>query len=194
MQLKVRSRAARYVGNAVDLANWAPPRIQRTSDDGEMIFEHPPTVASCKMVNPAGFVVYVPLQNGMGRPSPNDPYRLQIGAEKLEKGFLPYGDCPIGLGLSGNLPAKFRDRPPCRMAADGHPIGDEHPCECVVAAIEARSNKQTERMAEDEIRRKPKDARELDQRDKAIEKLSDAIMTLNERNTGGKKRKGSDEE
>jgi len=178
MQLKIKSRAPRYQGAAVDLGVWKPPQQRRINDDGEVVIEKLPTVASCKMVNPAGAVIYLPLQNGMGRPRPNDPYRLQIAAEKMAKGFVPYGNCPRSLGLAHLLPKHLRDGSPCKLSADGHAVDDEHCCPCVEALIAARQGKQSAEMTSLEERQRSKADREIELRERQIGALTGAIETL----------------
>jgi hypothetical protein len=116
----------------------------------------------------------------MARQAKNDPYRLYKVEEKSRLGFVPYGKCPKAAGLSEWVPEKLRDSGPCKLAADGHPIGNEHACRCVVEIIKLRNGSNAVQMKELEDRHRSKEMRETDQRERQISAQSSATEKLTE--------------
>jgi len=156
----------RYVGDAVDISNWVAPTRTRTLPDGEVVIEKLPPSQSMLMIDRAGHVRYIPMHNGSGRPLANDPYWNKKYPEKLDAGMLPYGKCPKAIGLHEKLPASLQtDGTPCRIAADGSPISNMHPCKCIVEIEAIRKRLNTANDAKQESRLKPRDARDAEQRD-----------------------------
>jgi len=159
----------RYVEGTVDLAVWAPPQRLRLSSDGEQVVEKLPTLANMKMLGPSGHVVFVALANGMGRPIPNDPYRNLKLAEKRGLGFLPYGKCPKADGSNDYVADKHKDSAPCKLGADGHALGIDHPCKCIVEIQRLRREKNGKKMDEIEARHLSAEDRAQGQRERQIE-------------------------
>lgn len=172
-ELKISSRIKQYQNKAVDLGKWSPPTMRSLTEDGEIVIEKIPSTAHCKMVKPSGGVHRVPLFNGMGKPSKNNPYFLQISREKLEKGFVPYGQCPKIHGLQKWLPKSVKEGAPCKFDATGEsPIDDGHPCACVVALIEKRRGVQAKTTAEIDKRYQSKEDRQTSDLAKAVSAIS----------------------
>lgn len=171
--LLIASRIKRYQNKAVDLGNWQPPTMRSLTEDGEIVVEKVPSTAHCKMVKPSGGVHRIPLFNGMGKPSKNNPYFLQISREKLEKGFVPYGQCPKIHGLQKWLPKAVKDGAPCKIdATNEFPIDDGHPCACVVALIEKRQGVQAKVTVEIDKRYQSKEDRQTSDLAKAVSAIS----------------------
>lgn len=169
-QVRVKAHVRRYAGDAHDLSDWSPPVLVRrgVNDDGEPfeIHEKVPSSASVKCVKPSGSVTRRVVVCGSGKHSENNAYRLQIIAEMLQKGWIPYGTCPKELGLQKWLPKDMREGTPCKSAVDEdgtlHPIDDEHCCECVNAVEKVRKAAQAKKMAKINERYKTDDSRRLE--------------------------------
>lgn len=98
-----------------------PPIRERYDADGVLIVEKVnPMQVNRKMVHPDGDVVEVSLATGwtVKKTAPgyglsafrNNPYGAQILVEKLEDGFLPFDECPVGKGYKG-FPGGKDDKP-----------------------------------------------------------------------------------
>lgn len=164
----------RFVGDAIDLSNWQAPTRLVQRDDGETVLEKLPPHKSLKVVSKAGMITHVSLVNGSGRPIANDPYGNLKQVEKLDPqrgGMVPYGKCPKAIGLHEALPKPMREGSPCKMSADGHPIGNMHPCKCIVDLIALRTQANNKAEAATEARLKPRDARDAEQRDELHRKF-----------------------
>lgn len=165
---------------AIDLAVWEPPQRIRVAPDGEQIIEKIPSMPSVKMINPKGHIVFVAVANGMAKQARNDPYRLYKMEEKTQMGFVPYGKCPKAEGLHDFVPDNLKASPPCKVAADGHMVGNEHPCACVVEILKLRRAKNDKAMEELEERHRSRQMRETDQRERQIDAQSHATEKLTE--------------
>lgn len=136
----------------VDLAQWAPPtRLRRVPGKARPIVEKLSPIINRKVVDLQGNVVAQPASNGIANRSPNDPYGMQIHAEKLMSnprnrkgtpgGILPYSKCPQGVtGAAVFLEELGIERAtPCTVAADGKSaIDNEHACKCIEEVIKRR--------------------------------------------------------
>jgi hypothetical protein len=136
-----------------DCGTWKPPTKTHLID-GRKVVERLPGVPSLKAVDTAGNVVRIPLHNGGSNSAPMDPFRLVTERWALQDGAIPFGSCPADLPASAraHLPDKLKSRPTCRVAADGHPIGVDHPCQCIVELIEHRRQVHAEKEADSAAR------------------------------------------
>jgi hypothetical protein len=132
------------------------------------------------MLSPAGSVVRVSLANGMGPQSVSDPYKSRVLTVKQTAGFLPYARCPKAAGLGHLIPRALQDTPPCKLAEDGHAIGPEHACKCIVETQKARLAKHNKTMVEVEERHLRQETRETRQREALIDKQSQVFEKLTE--------------
>lgn len=147
-----------------DLANWAPPQRRRPDGDGGFIVEKLSPIAGLRMVDPQGSDVGgatddgrrqwgLPLHNGIANRSPNDPYRTQLLAEKIGKGWVQYGKCPLGVSESlDHLPKSIRyeadgvrSKAPCQTGTNGGRIHAGNPCPCIPALMVARQAKEAKK-------------------------------------------------
>lgn len=169
-QVIVKAHVRRYAGDAHDLTDWSPPVLVRrgVDDNGEPfeIHEKVPSAASVKCVNLAGSITRRVVVCGSGKPAENDAHRLQVVAEMLEKGWVPYGTCPKELGLQKWLPKEQRDGMPCKSSVDEdgthHPIDDEHCCECINTIEKVRKAAQFKKTARVNERFKTDSTRKLE--------------------------------
>jgi hypothetical protein len=160
-----------YVGDAIDLSNWAPPQRKLTRPDGEIVLEKLPQLANVLVLDDRGNSRRLPRANGMGKPIANDPYWNQKKPEKEAAGMIPYGACPKRLGLHDQLPENMRDGAPCKLGADGSPIGNDHPCTCILKLQEVRRKFAEKQNLENEQRLKSRDTRDSEQRDAVFQKF-----------------------
>ena len=178
MQIKTKSYVQRYAGDAVDLGTWQPPTRRRVRD-GEILIEKLPSAAHLLMLKPSGGAHNIQLANGMGRPRANDPYKVQMLSEKMEKGFLPYGSCPKYHGQHRFLPKDIPGAAPCERDATGtHPVSDEHPCNCIVETRKVRLGIARKVNDEQERRQQSKDQRELKATEDQNQLLTKALGAL----------------
>jgi len=82
-----------------------------------------------KVVDPAGNVVTLNLATGYTIRAKNNPYGIQIMAEKLKAGFLPYDECPVATG---------RIKPGPKQAACTETFSKEKCCPHLADVIKAR--------------------------------------------------------
>jgi hypothetical protein len=150
----------------IDLAHWAPPsRLRRVSGKARPLVEKLCPLMNRKVVDLQGNVVPQAASNGIANRSPNDPYGMQIHAEKLmgnprnrkgtPGGILPYSKCPQGVtGAAAHLEDLGIPRStPCEVAADGKShIDNEHACKCIEAVIAKRKAMHNAVEAENEER------------------------------------------
>lgn len=150
----------------IDLANWAPPtRLRKVPGKARPVVEKLCPTINRKVVDLQGNVVPQVAANGMANRSANDPYGMQIHAEKLlgnprnrkgtPGGILPYSKCPQG--VTGAWPhleeLGIARATPCEVAADGKsPISNEHACKCIEAVIALRKEMHNAIEAENEER------------------------------------------
>jgi hypothetical protein len=193
MQIKTKSYVQRYAGDAVDLGTWQPPTRRRLAADGEILIEKLPSAAHLLMLKPSGGAHNIQLANGMGRPRANDPYKVQMLAEKMEKGFLPYGSCPKYNGQHRFLPKDIQATAPCERDATGkHPVNDEHPCNCIVETRKVRLGIARKVNDEQERRQQSKDQRELKATEDQNQLLAKAIGALTDKQESNKRGKKED--
>ena len=175
----------RLQGNAIDLANWKPPRRETTDRHGELATEKLPTQRSRYMLSPAGHGVWVAMHSGSGNRSPNDAHALRTFDEKVRKGFLPFDICPQTLSVHDRIPQAVRGRAACQKGANGGPIKFDNPCACLKEIEALRTAKNEKEMLELERRYLSKEEREKQQRERQIDALEKQNAALAE---GGKKK------
>lgn len=143
-----------------DLANWNPPQRMRQDDDGETIVEKLSPLPGVLAIDPAGNLMVIPTSNGIANRAVNDPYRIQILAEKQAKGWILVGRCPLGsaeahahlpkvvrFNLRDGKPDEKSPKSPCQQGAAGGKITAVNPCKCIAALIEARAEKHNKKQA-----------------------------------------------
>lgn len=152
-----------------DLSKWAPPQRRILDDDGNVTIEKLCPVQHLQMVDLAGNVGPLPLSNGIANRDPNDPYAIQLLAEKVAGGMVQVAKCPLGVSESiPHLPKAVRfkagpdgkpdeksSRAMCRQGANGGPISTKNPCECIALLIAARRarHEKLEAVKEERINR-----------------------------------------
>jgi hypothetical protein len=117
------------------------PQIRRVMQSGHVLYDRPPVVPHLCAIDPAGFIVDVPLHNGGANAAPEEPYRSFIEARKRQVGFIPADRCPLSEGhrvrrLIRNLIPGLADREVCKTAEWELTIrmGDPRPVWVKVAA------------------------------------------------------------
>lgn len=109
--------------------------------DGKPAVEKRPIQRSVLALNPSGHVVWFPLHTGPAQLAKDDPYATRVTYEKskwgtgksAKPGFLFLDRCPQGTpdGYT-NLPDSVRNRPVCRAGANGGPLDQRNPCQCIL--------------------------------------------------------------
>ena len=132
------------------------------------------------MLKPSGTEANVQLHNGMGRPRANDPYKSQIGSEKMAKGFLPMYTCPKLLGLHKWLPKDLQATPPCSLGAKKpeERVSDENPCNCIVETQKVRRKVARKINDDQERRQQTRESKDYAQREKQNDLLVETLQTL----------------
>ena len=94
------------------------PSRRLTMQSGHVLYERLPAVPSLRAIDPAGFIVDIPLHNGGENKAPGDPYRQFMEFRKRRVGFIPADRCPLNEGpqVRKNLPPHLRDRDICKTA------------------------------------------------------------------------------
>lgn len=179
----------RLVGGAIDLTGWKPPTRNRIDRHGDPATEKLPTQRSVYMLNPAGHGVWVALHCGSGNRSANDATSARIMAEKMSKGFLPFGRCPqtLDADVQRHLPQNLRGKEACRAGADGQPIGMDHPCKCIVETERIRTIAHNKKMAEGEARFRDPATRERIEREALVQATLEQNRLLAEQKAKDKK-------
>ena len=100
----------RHQQGITDLAKWNPPQRIHQGVDGDDIVEKLSPCMHVMMVDKAGNTVPLMLSNGIANRDANDPYRIQVLAEKVAAGMIPVGRCPLGAFESlKHLPQSVRE-------------------------------------------------------------------------------------
>jgi hypothetical protein len=192
--IKITHYVRRFQGDAHDLKSWPEggPSFQvrdengaaLRQEEGKLVIEKVPCTPSVLMLNPAGHEVRLPVRNGSGKPTANDPYQQLILPEKMEKGFLPKGNCPRQLGLNKQLhhefPQELRDSAPCMVAEDGNAITVKNPCKCYLVERELRRAANRLTMSVHERRRETMDAKDRKIREQQAAASADGLAAIAE--------------
>lgn len=152
-----------------------PQRIRFVPDGkGGRVKERITYVRNVKVVKPSGNVARVPLHTGRVHKAETDAYRALTLTTLLRSGSIPYARCPRSLDYETQqwLPPQLQGGQPCRVAVDGHAIGEEHACACIEELIEVRRAAQAERMADAERRLLGPQARHAEQLERVVETLA----------------------
>lgn len=117
----------------------APATQTVTLEDGTVrTFPTCPMRLNIKMVDPQGNVSVVPLANGFAPTTlAKSPYGMQILAQKMRKGWLPFSECPYA---KGHLPVS-KSAKPCAGDDGRGGFKRDTCCEHVTAVINARRAK-----------------------------------------------------
>ena len=128
---------------------------QIVGPDGVTRTERRPIVGSLRMVDPAGFVCWVPLYAGPVQKHEADPYRVSILVAKTKDGWVTYGECPKNGAGMRHLSDEMRNGLPCRAGSKGIPNPENgnrvepwhgDPCKCVLSIIAARQAVHNKKM------------------------------------------------
>lgn len=139
----------------LDHTTPARRRVRRKLDDGTEVVERIPWQRFLKAVNLAGAVVRIPLFTHRANSDEQDPYKHYQQHTKVQKGFIPYGACPMTLPWeiqNEYLPQEMRNGQPCHKSVQGGRISADECCPCVERLITHRKAEQAARMAKIEIK------------------------------------------
>lgn len=166
------------MGKILDAGKWKPP-TRSVFVDGERTIEKLPSIRSRKMLDQAGNVRFVALGNANAAAEDGEtPYATEIMRYKQAAGWIPAGQCPAALVVSGQInpnavSAKAREGQPCAPGT----YSLDKPCAHFVAEQDMRRTRHDKKTAATE-RKWNKD--EL-QRNEVQNKLTDVIEALADR-------------
>jgi len=156
---------AKGYAHVFDAANYKRHARQITRKDGTRGIEKRPITKSIRCIDPSGNEAWLPLYSGPAQSAEVDPYRVSIMHAKRKKGWLPYDECPqlAGYATQQLLPDAVRGRKPCTVGANGQPISESNPCQCLVDTSKVR-------LAETaEINRRRNEVRTTDERNLEVQ-------------------------
>lgn len=178
----VRAFGVTYANKAIDLGRFAPGGARRAivRKDGRPGVDRLPAVPSVKMLHPQGHIVWVPVDNGMGRPDPEGIYGIKALQAKKNAGFLPFAVCPKRLGLHRHLAEHLAaDTAPCKGESE------ETPCRCITEMQAIRKVENERKMRDLESARTTQVEREIASRDAHTKQLEHAVMKIADAVAGG---------
>lgn len=132
---------------ARDCGKAAVRVIVRQLPDGRTVNERIPWQPFLPCVDPAGFVVNIPLHNGGANDGPEEPHRLYVERRARRNGFVRVDVCPQTEGheVRKHLPQSILGRQPCRTTTTGKPAMPSgrfpygHYCKCIEDLIAQRT-------------------------------------------------------
>ncbi len=147
--------------------------------DGVLRWERRPRTLRWAVLDKAGNIRELPLNNGTAHTNPDNPYGLHIRREKISKGMLPLNECPLSRReYKIHMPAELQQGTPCVSGG----FSRTNPCPHMQALMEHRraEHAKKEAIRAERYRSQESKDRELDRekQDEQTKAVVDAMQLL----------------